>query len=505
MIKDVTIVGGGTAGWLCANHLGQALIAQGFRVTLLESPTIPTIGVGEGTVPAIRQSLRKFGISETDFIRSCDVTFKQSIQFVNWLDRQRHGHNAYHHLFDVPLPFGVDLTAGWLAERQGSYAGFVAPQQAVVDALKAPKQITTPEYQGLTSYAYHLDARKFAALLAEHATRQLGVQHLYADVLDVELDAGGYITALLTAQHGRIATDFVVDCSGFDAFILGQKLGVPFISRSDTLLTDTALAVQVPTEPDAAIPPFTLATAHQAGWIWDIHLTSRRGVGLVYSSAHLSEQAAADKLDKYIGGKLASLSFRKIPMRVGRRQHFWQRNCVAIGLAQGFVEPLEATAILVADFSADLLSKRFPRDRAENELLASRFNQRVVHGWDQILDFIKLHYCVSDRSDSAFWLDNRDNATIPPSLAERLALWQSFPPARDDFFSKFEIFDFENFLYVLYGMQYPTRAQFCRPEYLAVVQQQQARIRQQASQLVQALPEHRALLEKIRHYGLQKV
>lgn len=505
MIKDVIVVGGGTAGWLCANHLGQALGAQGIRVTLLESPTIPTIGVGEGTVPAIRQSLRKFGISETDFIRQCDVTFKQSIQFVNWLDTTRHGANAYHHLFDVPLPYGVDLTAAWLAQRHGPYAGFVAPQQAVVDALKAPKQITTPEYQGLTSYAYHLDARKFAGFLCQHATTQLGVRHLRADVVDVERDASGYITALLTPQLGRLATDFVVDCSGFEAFILGQKLGVPFISRSDSLLTDTALAVQVPTALDAPIPPYTLATAHQAGWIWDIHLTSRRGVGLVYSSAHLSEQAACEKLDRYIGGQLASLSFRKIPMRVGRRQQFWQHNCVAIGLAQGFVEPLEATAILMADFSADLLSKRFPRDRAENELLAARFNQRVVHSWDQILDFIKLHYCVSDRTDSQFWIDNRDSATISPALAARLALWQSFPPGRDDFFSKFEIFDFENFLYVLYGMQYPTRPQFCRPEYLQLVQQHRARVQQQAAQLAETLPEHRALLEKIRQYGLQKI
>lgn len=505
MISKVVVVGGGTAGWLAVNHLAHSLKGQPVQITLLESPTIPTIGVGEGTVPAIRQSLKKMGISEADFIRECDVTFKQSIKFINWLDRAQHGENAYHHLFDVPVPFGLDLTADWLQQPQQPFAAHVAKQYAVVQANKAPKLISTPEYQGLTSYAYHLDAKKFAAFMQRHAIEKAGVCYRQADVLDVELDAAGYIVALNTAQHGRVEADFVVDCTGFSSLILGQKLGVPFIDRSDWLLTDTALAVQVPFAQDIEIPSFTLATAHQAGWIWDIHLNSRRGVGLVYSSAHLSEDAATAKLDKYLGGNLAQHSFRKIPMKVGRRQHFWQRNCVAIGLSQGFVEPLEATAILVADFSADLLSKRFPKDRAENELLAARFNQRVVHCWDQILEFIKLHYCASDRSDSQFWRDNRDPATIPPQLRDKLQLWRSFPPCREDFFSKFEIFDFENFLYVLYGMKYPTQTPICAAEYLAIAAKHRQQVAQQALMLTEQLPGHRALLEKIRQYGLQKI
>lgn len=505
MIKNIVVVGGGTAGWLAVNHLAHSLRDQPVTITLLESPTIPTIGVGEGTVPAIRQSLQKMGIRESDFIRECDVTFKQSIKFINWLDKHKHGENAYHHLFDVPVPFGVDLTSAWLQQRQHAFAASVGWQHAVVEANLAPKQITTPEFQGQTSYAYHLDAKKFAQFLQRHATEKAGVQHQYADVTAVELDSSGYIVALETAQLGKVAVDFVVDCTGFHAAILGKALGVPFIDRSDWLLTDKALAVQVPTDASAEIPPYTLATAHQAGWIWDIHLTSRRGVGFVYSSNHLSDDAAAEKLDKYLGGSLSQWSYRQIPMKVGRRQTFWHKNCVAIGLSQGFVEPLEATAILVADYSADLLGKRFPRDRAENELLAARFNQRLVHSWEQVLEFIKMHYCASDRTDSAFWRDNRDPATIPATLQAKLALWQSFPPCREDFFTKFEIFDFENYLYVLYGMQYPTPAPRCRPEYLAFASQQQSQIERQTAALLQQLPGHRALLDKIRSFGLAKI
>lgn len=502
MIKQVVIVGGGTAGWLTANHLGQSLKKKGVNVTLLESPNIPTIGVGEGTVPSIRQSLRKFGISESEFIRKCDVTFKQSIKFINWLDRKKHGENAYHHLFDIPVPFGLDLTAYWLQSSTMPFSQMVAPQHAVVENYKAPKNVNTPEYLGLTSYAYHLDAKKFADLLRDNAVGNLDVKHIKADVVDVERDAAGYITALKTVQAGKIDADFVVDCSGFSAFILGEKLGVPFVDRSDLLLTDTALTVQVPTDVNDAIPPYTLATAHQAGWIWDIHLTRRRGIGLVYSSKHMSEDIACSKLDHYLGGKLANYNWRKIPIKVGRREHFWYKNCVAIGLSQGFVEPLEATAILIADFSADLLSKRFPADRAENELLAERFNQRVIHGWEQVLMFIKLHYCVSDRSDSAFWRDNHEHLSIPTTLQKRLDLWRSFPPCREDFFSKFEFFDFENYLYVLYGMKYQTAKPAVKEDYLSAAKLHHQKVMDKSVLLLRELPDHRELLNQLSRVNL---
>ncbi|EGM76796.1 Tryptophan halogenase [Rheinheimera sp. A13L] len=507
MINRIIIVGGGTAGWLVANHLGQAMKSRPeMKITLIESPTIPTIGVGEGTVPAIRQSLRKFGISESDFIQRCNVTFKQSIKFVNWLDKNIHGENHYHHLFDVPVPYGIDLAPFWLNQhKQTAFADLVAAQYQVVEAGLAPKAITSPEFGGLTSYAYHLDARKFADFLHEHAVKHFGINHLYGDITDIDRDVDGYITALHSPQLGLQPCDFVIDCSGFNSVLLGEKMQVKFIDRSDHLLTDVALAVQIPTMEHSIVPPYTLATAHQAGWIWDIALTNRRGVGLVYSSSHMDEEQACLKLNRYIGGGLENYPWRKINMRIGRREKFWHKNCVAIGLSQGFVEPLEATSILMTDFSADLLSKRFPENRAALELLEQRFNQRLLHAWEQTFDFIKLHYCISDRSDSSFWLDNRDPATIPDTLLQKIALWRHHPPAREDFFTKFEIFDFENYLYVLYGMKFNTPAPKLAPEYIKMAAAVQERVTLEAEVLKQKLISHRALLEKIHKFGLQRL
>lgn len=506
-MNRIIIVGGGTAGWLVANHLGHAMKSKPeVQVTLVESPTIPTIGVGEGTVPAIRQSLHKFGISESDFIQRCNVTFKQSIKFVNWLDKNTHGENHYHHLFDAPVPYGVDLTPLWLNQQDPSaFADLVAAQFRVVEEGLAPKAITSAEFSGLTSYAYHLDARKFADFLHEHAVKHFGVNYLSGDITDIERDVDGYITALHSPQLGLLSCDFVIDCSGFNSVLLGDKMQVKFIDRSDHLLTDVAIAVQIPTNENSVVPPYTLATAHQAGWIWDIALTNRRGVGLVYSSAYMDEEQACLKLNRYIGGGLENHPWRKINMRVGRREKFWHKNCVAIGLSQGFVEPLEATSILMTDFSADLLCKRFPDSRAAIELLATRFNQRLLHAWDQTFDFIKLHYCISDRSDSAFWLDNRDKSTISDALQQRIALWRYHPPSREDFFTKFELFDFENYLYVLYGMKFKTPAPHLTAEYIKMAQVVMDRVVQDANVLQHQLSSHRALLDKIHKFGLQRI
>ncbi|MCF7516750.1 tryptophan halogenase family protein [Pseudoalteromonas sp. L21] len=503
MIKKIAIVGGGTAGWLAANHLGQSLQGSNIEITLIESPTIPTIGVGEGTVPSMRNSLQKFGISESDFINECDVTFKQSIKFVNWLDKTKHGSNFYHHLFDHPHIFGEQLTDAWLVSNESSdYASFVSKQHLCCEKNLAPKTITTPEFMGVNGYAYHFDAKKFAAFLSRHAEQSFSVKHHFADIKDVVVDDAGYITHLVDEHDVAMAFDFVIDCTGFSAAILGNKLGVEFLDKSDCLLTDTAITLQVPTSPDDEIPPYTIATAHQAGWIWDIALTQRRGVGFVYSSKYMTEQQALDKLHKYLGEKFNHLTPRKIPMKVGRREKMWHKNCVAIGLSQGFVEPLEATAILIADFSANLLAKRFPRCKADIALVIDDYNRHVNYVWEQTFDFIKMHYCISDRTDSEFWIDNRKDEQLSPQLKNNLARWQRFAPNREDFASKFDLFDLENYLYVLFGMRYLPASDTLNTvrgfEQLTSLKQQRV------NQLLGELPTHRALLEKIKKFGMQK-
>lgn len=501
-VERVAIVGGGTSGWIVANHLGRVLKERGVSIDLLESPDIPPVGVGEGTVPEMRRTLQSFGISETDFIRRCDVSFKQSIKFVNWMDRGVHGKdNYYHHLFENSYPEGVDLAPEWLAQGEGKFADFVSSQAAVCDAGLAPKTIAHPEYQGELGYAYHLNASKFSLLLAENAKEKFSVRHIMTNVLDVRLGEEGEISSLLTDSEGLLEYDFYIDCTGFSSFLLAKALGVGFIDKGSELIIDTALVAQVPTDGKQSLPSYTVATAHQQGWIWDIALPERRGTGFVYSSSHLDHAQAEDKFVRYLGRD--DIDFRKIPMKVGYREQFWKKNCVAIGLSQGFVEPLEATALLVTEFAARFLAERFPVSTKQFEMLSKRYNDTLRYSWDRVVDFIKLHYFLSDRKDSDFWIDNRKPETLSDSLRGQLELWRSFTPSSFDFLTKVEIFHADNFQYVLYGMGYETklRGEVGDAGALKIASSIKARERQ----LLSGLPEHRALLEKIKRYGLQKI
>lgn len=512
IVRHILVVGGGTAGWLTACHLAKALHCASntaVSVTLVEAPDIPTIGVGEGTVPAIRHSLQYLGISETDLIRHCDASFKQSIRFNDWMSSVPGQPNYYHHVFDYPERQDIKLTPYWLmSERQRAYADTVGIQSQLCELGLAPKLITQPEYEGVSNYAYHLDAAKFAALLTRHGTEQLGVRHIKAKVQQVHTASDGAIAAVETDTTGRLTADLYVDCSGFQALLLGQTLGVEFISKNDVLFCDSAIAVQVPyADASAPIASSTLATAKAAGWIWDIGLPSRRGVGYVYSSKYCSKQQAEQQLRDYVGPEGEALSYRHIPMQVGYRQRFWQQNCVAIGLSQGFVEPLEATGLLVYDACARMLADTLPAHSSQFSQAARQFNQHVQQAWDKVIDFIKLHYCLSDRSDSAFWRDNRDPATIPASLQQKLQQWRHQVPSAYDFPGRFDIFHADNYLYVLYGMGFNTDISAMQPR---LIQQQRAaqllaENQHYLQQAKQALLPHRQLIERIKHYGLSSI
>ncbi|MBY5921823.1 tryptophan halogenase family protein [Ferrimonas balearica] len=510
-IRRLIVVGGGTAGWLTASHLARKHRAwenPAITVTLVESPNIPTIGVGEGTVPTMRQTLHWLGIRETDFIRQCDVTFKQSIKFIDWLRAPSGGQShAYHHLFDYPAIQGLDPTPYWcLDPGERSYADSVSVQAHLCEQGLGPKTMVHPEFGGVTAYAYHLDAAKFSALLTRHAVDNLGVQHCLAEVTKVIPDGHGGIAAIETDEAGRLEGDLFVDCTGFSALLAEQTLGVPFVDKSDVLFVDSALAIQVPYEqPDAPIPCHTLSTATGSGWIWDIGLTQRRGVGHVYSSRHCSDEEAEQTLRDYLGPVAEGLPCRKIPMRVGYRERAWSGNCVAIGLSGGFVEPLEATGLLVFDLTARMLAELLPADREAMPAVAERFNQRVRHSWDRVIDFIKLHYVLSERDDTPFWRDNRAPESIPQSLKENLAYWRQQLPSAYDFASTLSIFNLENYLYVLYGMEFDTRISPERHQDGEAARAKMDRLQQEATRLAEQLMPHRQLIERIRQHGLQKV
>jgi tryptophan halogenase len=510
-IKRIVIVGGGTAGWLTAGFIAarhQGRMPGGFSVTLVESPTTPIIGVGEGTWPTLRSTLKKIGVSETEFFRECDAAFKQGAKFARWTTGA--DDDAYYHPLMLPQGFEqLNLVPHWLSQGRGeSFCDAVCPQGKICDDGLAPKSITTPEYQGAANYAYHLDAGKFAPFLQRHCTQKLGVRHVLADVRSVEMADDGDIAAIVTEQAGPIEGDLFVDCTGFRALLIGGAMGVPFRACTDVLFCDTALAAQVPYDAETApVATHTISTAQSAGWIWDVGLPSRRGTGYVYSSNHISDDAAEQEFRRYIGPSSDKLSFRKIPIRSGHREITWKRNCVAIGLAAGFLEPLESSAIVLIELSAKLIAEQMPVNREIMDVVAKRFNATTEYRWGRIIDFLKLHYVLTKRTDSDFWRDNVKPESIPNRLQELLLLWRYQAPWFHDEFDRVEeVFPAASYQYVLYGMGFRTEVD---PGALsAEVRTAEQVMRENAvhtERLRAGLPRHRDLIRKIVEHGLQPV
>lgn len=511
-IRRVVVVGGGSAGWITAGLIaaGNARRSDAaVEVTLVESPRVGTIGVGEGTWPTMRTTLQQLGIPESLFLDACSATFKQGTRFVDWVTGG--DEDIYYHPFTAPAGYpGDEAATCWLQECPGlSFTDAVSPQGMICDRELGPKQAQTPEYAGVVNYAYHLDAGKFAALLTGHCTRNLGVRHVQDHITGINSAENGDIASLQTASHGSLEGDLFVDCSGMRSMLLGDHFGVPFIDRSDVLFNDTALAVQAPyAESGVPIASQTISTARSAGWIWDIGLVSRRGIGYVYSSRHENDDHAASTLEDYlrsVGAPSESLqSPRKISFAPGYREHFWHRNCVAVGMSAGFIEPLEASALVMVELSARMIVEELPANRRTMDIVARRFNERFRYRWDRIIDFLKLHYVLSRRDDSDYWRENRSRATIPDSLLDLLELWRFRPPGLSDLPQVDEIFSAASYQYVLYGMNPESARTRIRPN-----QAQLKRARElldgnvrMSNQFLARLPSHRALLEQIAQQGM---
>ncbi|MBE0362377.1 hypothetical protein PULV_a2997 [Pseudoalteromonas ulvae UL12] len=516
ILDSIVIVGGGTAGWLTAANLAKSLNCDkndAIKITLIESPNIPTIGVGEGTWPTMRKTLAKIGIDESEFIKQCGASFKQATKFVNWKSNPLNGeNNHYYHLFSSiydPTDFNLSpyWKLGYAGDESLTYANAVSPQALCCELGLAPKQITTKAYDGLQSYAYHLDAGKFSEMLKKHCTENLNVHFIADDVTEVCLDETGSISGVNTQNSGLIEGDFFVDCTGFSSLLLGKALNIGFKSVADTLLTDYAVTVQVPyDDPNADISSCTISTAQEAGWIWDIGLANRRGIGHVYSSKFMSHEDAERILLEYAGPQAKGLMTRKIKMEVGYREKFWHKNCVAIGLSAAFVEPLEASAIFLIEAASNMLAEQFPRQRVGMEYAERKFNESFKFRWDKTIDFIKLHYVLSKRDDP-FWRANKDEMTIPDSLKAQLAHWSVQPVSNYDFANVYEPFPLESYQFVLNGMGFeqnlePSRALFPMVDKATMSFDKVKKITEFA---VKDLPTNRALLNKVHQHGFSKI
>ena len=282
--------------------------------------------------------------------------------------------------------------------------------------------------------------------------------------MNVTSHADGDLRSVVLQSGDHVEGDLFVDCTGPRSLLVGRHFGVEFVSAKDVLFNDAAIAVQVPyAKPGEPIASATHATAVANGWIWDIGLQSRRGIGHVYSTAHCRESDAMATVRRYIGrvaprAKLDELSFRNIPFEPGHRRSFWVRNCVAVGLSGGFIEPLEASALALIEQSAELLSRQLPVNREIMSVVAERFNAKMGYHWKRVIEFLKLHYAVSRRSDSDYWNAHRDASTWPVELRDKLILWQQQAPWHDDAPRVDELFPSASYQYVLYGMGF-------RPKY----------------------------------------
>lgn len=458
-ITSILIVGGGAAGWLTAGILA-ARYGNTIQITLIESADVPIIGVGEGSWPSLRNTLRDMGISETDFFKECDASFKQGVKFINWRSDQEP--NFYYHPFSLPIGFlERNIAAWWVAnQQQGSFADAVCAQEFLCERNLAPRTVETPEYKSHVNYGYHLDAGKFVTFLSRHCRDVLGVKHVIGTIHKINQDASG-IESIETLENQRIQADLFIDCSGLKSLLLGQTLGAKFVDKSDQLFIDSAVAVQVPyASEESPILPYTIAHAQKSGWIWDIGLYSRKGIGHVYSSRHMSEDEATGVLKDYVGPGFDQLSPRKLNIPCGHRESFWIKNCVAIGMAAGFIEPLEASALVMVELAANYIRDQLPQHKDVMPIVAKRFNDLQTYRWNNIVDFLKLHYVLSERN-SGFWNDNKNPSTLSDSLRESLQLWQYHVPYKRDFLHKEEVFPAASYQYILYGMglrpqlQYP--------------------------------------------------
>lgn len=512
MVSDgrrILIVGGGTAGWLTAGYLARMLGADrpgGVTITLVESHDIGILGVGEGTFPTIRKTLSRIGIDEAELVRRCGATFKQGAKFVHW----RHapgapGHDHYLHAFqETDDRDGPELLPYWLLGLAGdaNWDEVNTPQKRAADAHRAPKLPSHPDFVGPLNYAFHFDAVTLAALLREQGIAN-GVTHLVDTVQEVLLGEDGAIAGVRGAEGGVLTADLYIDCTGFRAELIGKALGQPWKSCRDVLFCDSAIAIQVPYErPDDPIASYTISTAQQAGWIWDIGLEARRGIGHVYSSAHSDAEEAERVLRAYVGPAGAALDTRSFRFDAGYREVNWHKNCVAVGLSSGFFEPLEATGIVFSEVAAGLIANLFPW-AGDFETSARQFNTNLRRRYERALDFIKLHYCLSERRDSRFWVDNVDPASVPDSLKELLDRWRFRPPNEMDIDRNVDIFTESSWQYVLYGMGWKTdlSAKAGVFRFGEEARAAFATIQRQAQYAVQQLPSNRELVRFAQRSG----
>jgi len=429
--KKVVILGGGTAGWMAANMMIKAWGERGFEVVLIESPDIGIVGVGEGSTPTLKTFMDSIGLAEKDWMPACNATYKLGIRFDGWSTKP--GFQSYFH----PFPAQVDdytspaFLYNSLARRRGhdvdGHPDAFFLNSRLAEQKRSP--FAAESFPFTVLYGYHFDSGLLGQYLGEVA-RQRGVKHVQTEIVDTRVGPDGEIEAIVAADGRSFEADYFVDCTGFRSALLQDALQVPFVSFAENLFNDSAVVFPTPRPDDVA--PQTVSTALSNGWAWTIPLTSRVGNGYVYSSRYTTADAAEKELRAFTGvGDAAEVEARHLKMKVGQVARHWEANCVAVGLSQGFIEPLEATALqLVFDtiqgFIRALESGNFtPAKRDE-------FNADVTGRFDGVRDYIVAHYLMNSRTDSDYWRDNANNDKVSRSLYEVISTWTASKNLTDE-------------------------------------------------------------------------
>lgn len=483
-IKRIAIIGGGTAGWIAASALARKL-GRTCSIHLVESPDIPTVGVGEATIPPIVDFIKFLGIDQNDFIENVQATIKLGIRFDDW----HHLGHRYWHPFG---PFGLFIDRQpfyhfWHKAREQKLDVDLAHFNLEIAMAEANKFIFPGNSSGIAQglrYALHFDAGLVARYLRAYSER-LGVTRLERSVSGVTRLPDGAIDTVQFKEGDNLKADLYIDCTGFRGLLIEGALQTGYVDWTHFLPNDRAVAMQVPNQ--IPRPPYTLATARPAGWQWRIPLQHRVGTGYVYSSAHVSDQVALDDLMTRPGNSEPVTEPRVIKFVTGHRRALWNKNCVALGLASGFIEPLESTSIHLAISGVYCLLDHFP-DMTFDPVNIAHYNAQLIDEYERVRDFIVLHYCTTQRTDTDYWL-RCQQLTIPDTLFERMDIYRRTGRI---FHKRHEVFVELSWFFVMEGMG--LRPQSYDPLIDASdweqVKQVMAGMRQNVAAAVSAAPSH---------------
>jgi len=513
----VLIVGGGTSGWMTASYLSKAF--DHLDITLVESASVKTIGVGEATFSTIKLFFDFLGLHESDWMPHCSAAYKLAIRFENWGKEKGH---FYHPFEQYESACGMSAMDWWLKMRDGQpfdYACFVTPH--ICDAMRSPRFLdgtvyddklhdyfdeAKPALNALIAghevqypYAYHFNAAELAAYLQGYATSR-GVKRVVDDVLEVELDEQGAIAGVHAKDSGFLSADLFVDCTGFRGLLLSKALNEPFISFNDTLLNDSAVAIQVPRDIEKeGMKPYTTAHALSAGWSWNIPLYGRDGTGYVYCSQFIDKDEAEREFRELLGPAARDCPANHIKMRIGRSRNSWVKNCVGIGLASGFVEPLESTGIFFIHHGIEELVNHFPRGPEMDPDMIRSYNQAVAQVIDGVRQILTIHYVASDRDDTPFWRAAR-SVELPEDLAERMRIFRARLPGARNIYQPYHAFKAYSWAVMLLGLGYEPKSHLAALDHLDQDEAREmfARIRRKADWLVKALPSQYEYLTHVR-------